>query len=111
MPRRHPALTTLQAAAAGTGNGIVLDTRQVNQMFVEISGTFVGTVTFEASVDGTNFFAIGLKTAADGAAVTSATAPGQWKMIADTVIASFRARVSAFTSGTITVKALAVLNG
>jgi len=108
--RQHPVLTTLQAAVAATGNGIEVDMRQVGLMFVEISGTFVGTVTFEGTVDGTNFFAIGLKTAADGAAVTSATAPGQWKMISDTVLRSFRARVSAYTSGNITVKALTVLD-
>jgi hypothetical protein len=107
---RDTPLEVLQAAAVATGNGTVIDVRGIDVLAVDITGTFVGTVTFEGSLDSTtgsdgNFFAVGLKTMADGAAVTSATAAGAFKLPVDAgALAYFRARVSAWTSGTITVK-------
>lgn len=99
-------LQTLQNAAAATGNGTPLNTMDKRgYLSVLVSGTFVGTVTFEGTVDGTNWFAVGLKTWADGAAVTTATAAGQFKLPLDLLISKFRARVSAYTSGAITVVA------
>jgi hypothetical protein len=95
----------LQAAAAATGNGSVADMRGCDELNVDVTGTFVGTVTFEANIDGANWVAIGLKTIADGAAVTTATAAGMFKAPIDAFpIQQFRARVSAWTSGAITVK-------
>jgi hypothetical protein len=99
------ALETLQAAAGATGNGNICDMHGVEELNVDITGTFVGTVTFEANIDGANWVAIGLKTIADGAAVTTATAPGMFKAPIDAFpLQQFRARVSAWTSGAITVK-------
>ena len=98
------ALEVLQNAAAATGNGTAVALAGYDKFAIEVTGTFVGTVTFEGTIDDTSYFAVGMKTAADGAAVTSATAAGAFKMPSDTVLSQFRARVSAFTSGTITVK-------
>jgi hypothetical protein len=102
---RDTPLEVLQAAAVAIGNGTAIDVRGVDVLAVDIT-----TVTFEGSLDSTtgsdgNFFAVGLKTMADGAAVTSATAAGAFKLPIDAgALAYFRARVSAWTSGTITVK-------
>ena len=58
---------------------------------VEVSGTFVGTVTFEGTIDDSSWFVVGLKTMADGAAVTSATAAGAWKLPYDSpALSQFR---------------------
>src|SRR5215211_2285853 len=96
---------TLQSAAAALGNGVAIDLEGSNRLTVQVRGTFVGTVTFEGTIDGTNYFAVGLKTAADAAAVTTASAPGQFKLPADgPALSLFRARVSAYTSGSITVE-------
>lgn len=70
---------------------------------IQLSGTFVGTVQFEQSLDnGTTWISKTVYPAAGGAGVTSATATGQWKFKAggETYI---RVRCSAFTSGPITV--------
>jgi hypothetical protein len=107
LSARAATLTVLQNAAAATGNGTALPLLGMDALTVEITGTFVGTVTFEGTIDDTSWFAVGLKTAADGAAVTAPTAPGAWKLPVDALgLSQFRARVSAHSSGTITAKAL-----
>jgi hypothetical protein len=68
---------------------------------LQLSGTFVGTVALEGTVDGTNYTAIGLTPAAGGAVVTSLTAAG---IATATNVAAFRAvrvNCTAFTSGSI----------
>lgn len=97
--------TTLQSAAGATGDGTAINMNGATRLVVEVSGTFSGTVSFEGTIDDTTWFAVGLKTAADGAAVTTTTAPGVWKMTPDMVLSQFRARVSAWASGAITAKA------
>ncbi len=100
----HSDQFTLQNAVVATGNGTAIEMDTAKALVVEITGTFAGTVVFEGSIDGTSFFAVGLKTAADAAAVTSATAVGAWKLPVDAdALKQFRARVSVYTSGAITV--------
>lgn len=97
-----------QNAAAAVGNGTVIDMQGANQLVVDISGTFVGTVSFECTIDGTNWLPLGMSNIASGALATSATAPGTFAMstggVAEVPMQSFRARISAYTSGNITVK-------
>lgn len=70
---------------------------------VQLTGTFVGTVQFEETLDsGTNWIAKTVYPAGGGAGVTSATATGQWKF-ATGGSTNFRVRCSAFTSGPIVV--------
>jgi hypothetical protein len=85
-----------QSATISTLNGV--DTASV-----QVTGTWVGTLTFEATIDGTNYFAInGIPFISTGVFISTATANGQWQFdIAG--VQSFRARCSAFTSGTIVV--------
>lgn len=65
----------------------------------QLVGAFSGTITFEASVDGTTFAALPVTPIAGGATVTTATAAGIWYV--DTQgFAVVRARCSAYTSGT-----------
>ena len=68
-----------------------------------LTGTWVGTIVFEATIDGTNWFAVdGVNFVSSGSFVSSTTANGQWQInVAGTQ--SVRARCSAFTSGTIVV--------
>jgi hypothetical protein len=96
----------LQDAAAATGNGVELDVAGRARLGVQVSGTFVGTVTFEVTIDGVNWAALTVTPAAGGAAVTTATAPGLFSGVVSG-FSRFRARVSAYTSGAITVDALA----
>lgn len=95
---------TLQAAAGANGNGLALDTADFNWAGVQITGTFVATVNFEASLDGTNYVTIAAAPVAGGASVTTATAPGVWK-IDVSGIRYLRARISGWASGAVTVQA------
>lgn len=67
---------------------------------VQLVGTFTATVTFEATLDGTNWQAIGLFPVATptGTPATTATAVGMWQTGPLVAYAAVRARVSAFTS-------------
>lgn len=105
---------TLQAAAAATGNGtpIVVGNPATGAFVLlglQITGTFVGTVTFEGTINGTDWFtveAIAMANSVSGQ-VTTATAPGGWR-VNISGLHSFRARISAYTSGNITVVARAI---
>lgn len=100
-------LTTLQSAAAETGDGTALNVLGHGVVIAQVTGTFVGTVTFEGTADGTNYVSLQGINVATGAEATTATAVGILQFpIAG--LTAFRARVSAYTSGTITVKARAL---
>ena len=103
------ALTTtrqrLQDAVAATGNGTALNVAGLARLGLQISGTFVATVTFEVTIDGANWVSLSMTPSAGGAAVTSATAVGLFAAPVSGY-AQFRARVSAFTSGAVTADAL-----
>ena len=103
---------TLQNAAAATGNGeelILTDAHRgaESRFSLQITGTFVGTVTFEGTVDGTTYGPVGLINYADDAADATATAVGVFYLNCGGLL-KFRARVSAYTSGAITVKAIVI---
>lgn len=91
----------LQSAAAATGNGTELDVVGQSSCVIALTGTFVGTVTFEATVDGTNWFSVFAAKLGDGAIETTATTTGLFR-ISCGALTSVRARVSAYTSGSIT---------
>lgn len=67
-----------------------------------LTGTWVATVIFEASVDGTNYFTVPATQVSGGSQVTTATVNGAY-LVGVGGYAFARARASAFTSGTITV--------
>lgn len=106
MGRLFTERARLQDAAAATGNGAALNVAGTSRLGLQVSGTFVGTVTFEATVDGTNWVALVLTPAGGGAAVSTATAPGLFSGSVSG-FSQFRGRISAFTSGAVTVDALA----
>lgn len=76
------------------------DLRGAGSAAVQLTGTFSGTVTFEVTVDGTNWVAVEMTTPAGAAAATTATGAGIF--VAPVAgYRKFRARCSAYTSGTI----------
>lgn len=107
MPVAYGGLTgTLQSAAAADGNGTAFDVKGAARVTVQVSGTFTATVSFQGTIDDTNWFAVGLKTAADGNAVTSASAAGVWKRTPDLALSQIRAVISSYSDGAVTVVAL-----
>src|SRR5438132_13827633 len=71
-----------------------------------LSGTFTGTLTWEATTDGTNYEGVNGTKLSSGVKAATATAAGIYLLPA-AGFASVRARCSAFTSGPIVITALA----
>lgn len=89
------------ATCPGTGCA-VLQVDGQGSVGVQVTGTFVGTLTFEQSIDGTNYVTLSAVPNTLGATVTTTTAVGFWSA----PIAGarwIRIRFSAYTSGTATV--------
>ena len=97
----------MQDAAEATGNGTVLDVTAKAGAAVQVSGTFVGTVTFEVTQDGTNYVSILGENVADGTLSTTTTSTGVF-VFPTSGLRGLRARVSAYTSGSITARGGAV---
>jgi hypothetical protein len=98
--------TVLQNAAGGTANGSSLDVAGLSSCVIQLSGTFVATVTFEGTVDGTNWIAMQFIPLSTGTAATTATTTGLYAAnVAG--LTQVRARVSAYTSGNITATGIA----
>jgi hypothetical protein len=94
---------TLGAAEAA----LTLSALTADTVVVQVTGTFTGTITFEASVDGTNYVAIAMKASAQTTAttlVTTATAAGVFSLNIQG-LPNFRARMSAYTDGSAVVTA------
>ena len=106
VPSRVSA--TLGAAEAS----LLANVEDADTVIFQITGTFTGTLSFETSLDGTNYTALGvLNVAAVSPAtfVTSATAPAIFTMTQPTArgISDIRIRMSSYTSGdaVVTLKA------
>ena len=87
--------TALQIADPDDGSGSVLA--------IQINGITTATVTFQGTIDGTNWVDIGFTDMADNSTVaTTATADGIYKCSVAGLL-QVRANLTAWTTGTITV--------
>jgi len=107
MTKLQSTEVLMQNAVAATANGTVLNVDGFGPMAFQVTGTFVGTVTFEASLDGSNYVSIVVYDLPTNTAATTATAPNIFYSNVH-ALHHVRARVSAYTSGNITVLARAV---
>lgn len=107
-------LTTLQDAAAEAVSGTVLDVRGYRSLLVHVTGTGSGTVTFQGSIDGSNWFNITMRDTTTTAAatlvatVTSGVTAGAGAFVLPIdygALAWFRANITTYTGGAWTVKA------
>lgn len=107
MPVRPPAFrTVLQSAAQANGNGTSAECMGFGAACFQLTGTFSATVNFEGTLDNSNWVALPVIDT-NGARQTTATATGIfWGPIAG--MASIRARVSSYSSGSVTVTAICV---
>jgi len=94
----------LQDAATAAGTGITFTVSGYPYAVFQAIGTFVGTITFQATLDGSNWHNILLENLTTGVLGTTTTATGLYK--ADTIgLSIVRANITAYTSGSITVVA------
>ena len=92
---------TLAALDAVVGTNI----EAADHVVVQVTGTWVGTITFEISIDGTTYVAQACKKSAEVNATTLATTRTDNGIAAVQTIGVpwFRVRMSSYTSGTATV--------
>jgi hypothetical protein len=103
-------VTTLQSAATATGNGTALLLDRYTHVAVQVTGTFSATVAFEVTVDGSTWVAAACLDVSDVNRTHKATTTSAGVFTFDEFIGviGLRARISAYTSGSVTVVANAV---
>jgi hypothetical protein len=99
----------MQVAAAATGNGTVLTSINgtnggYSVATIQVTGTFDATVTFEATVDGTNYVSLLMENLTTGAFTTTVVGTAQVGIFRCTALGlvKIRARISTYASGTVT---------
>lgn len=110
MKSSKSGVTLLQDAAAATGNGTALLMDGFTYVCVQTSGTFSATVTLEGTIDGTNWVEVGatdLNATNHATKVKGITGAGLYLLDHTGGLTSFRARVSSYSSGAVTVHAQA----
>lgn len=101
----------MQSSAVATGNGtamVVSDAASgYSVLCIQVEGINGDTITFEATIDASTWYAIPFENLNSGAEATTATADGLYRA---TVIglAQVRARISSYSAGTITCTGLLV---
>jgi hypothetical protein len=96
---------TMQAGATGTGNGTVADCANYDVAGIQVSGINGDTITWEATIDGTNWKGILVAPVTTGTAALTTTADGVFTA-GCAGLAGLRARISTYGSGIINVSAL-----
>lgn len=103
---QSPAITTTVCPGAGC---VDMNVGGQGHIGIQVTGTFVGTLTFYGSINNADFVAFAVTPAAGGSTVTTATATGLWTaQIAG--LSTFRVGFSAFTSGSATVSRRVTVN-
>lgn len=93
----------LTANLAAVNASCVVDLNGVSVCAVDVRGTFVGTLVFEGTVDGSNFVQLPGINPLTQAIVNTIAATNTIVMVGCTGFKQIRARVSAYTSGTMVV--------
>jgi hypothetical protein len=106
VPRGYTSRHTLQAAAVGTGVGTPMDVSGFRWVGVQVVGITSATITWQVSIDGTNWVGILAAPPSTGTGALTTTADGVFRVdVAG--FAQFRANITTWVSGAITVTALA----
>lgn len=114
---RASAILVNQAGVSATGSlaalnaTVALSLNGATGFAVDLRGPFVATVTFQGTIDGTNWFTLAVIPAGSGAnvaSVTTATTAGAWIGNANGM-QQVRAIATAFTSGSVTVTLRAMM--
>lgn len=89
---------TFHSAASATATGTVMNTDGAASVLVQVTGTFVATVTFQGTVDGSTWVAIRGANLSDGSVASTATAAGLYT-VPVAGVRRFRCNLT-WTSGT-----------
>lgn len=103
---------TLQSAATSTGNGTAVECTPVSDgpyysLTAQVRGITTATITWEGTIDGSNWVAIQATNLTSGTAATTTESDGLFRLTVHG-LQMVRARISAYTSGTITITGVLV---
>lgn len=100
---RVTALAAVTGSITANGQSITADVSGMSAVGIDFSGTFTGTLQFEASVDGTTFVACPAVTITGSAVLSASAATTGVRRVNVAGMKQFRVRSSAWTSGTLNV--------
>jgi len=98
------AVTTLQNAAAATGSGTQLPTNGYGIAVIAVSGTFVGTITWQGIGPDGVAYAISARLKGSASAPSSTTSSAGLYEVDCRGLSAVQANITAYTSGSITAK-------
>jgi hypothetical protein len=101
---------TIKKTLSQVADAAILNVDGLASLAIDIVGTFVGTVIFEYTINGTDWYTLTGNIVGSSTTATGATAPGKWTAN----VAAFqkvKVRCSAFTSGAINVVMRAIEPG
>lgn len=101
--------TTAQGTLANANDAVTIGTLNVGVVGFQLTGTWTGVVTFEATIDGVNWVAVNADPVPTGAAATTTTANGLYQ-VPCAGFSQVRARFSTATSGIATCTTNACLS-
>jgi hypothetical protein len=110
MGKGYAERFVLQSGATGTGNGTVANVSGHVWLGLQVVGITTATITWECSNDGATWTGIQATPLSTGTAAATATADGMYRVNVGG-LALFRARISAYTSGTIAVTGIGTTEG
>lgn len=99
---RGAADVTASGSLAGAAQVVTLALAGQSAAAAQITGTWVGTITFEASLDGTTWTALNAVSASTSSPQTTTTVNGLYRLTPGG-LQQIRANMSAFTSGSASV--------
>lgn len=96
----------IHEGATALANGTTVETMSpsdgaYNNLTIQITGITTATVTFEGTIDGTNWVAVRATNTYDGVSSVQVSADGIYRIAFLTGVPKIRARISAYTAGTI----------
>lgn len=101
--------STIQSGATSTGSGTLFNCGGLSCLSAQVAGTFVATITWEATANDSDWVAVQAANVGTLAVSTTTSGTGLFEVpIAG--FSQFRARISAYTSGSITVAVKALQN-
>lgn len=98
------------ASGSATIAPATMDVQGLASAIIELTGTFVGTVIFEYTINGTDWYTLTANIVGSSTTATGATAVGKWAVNVSGFQA-IRVRCTAFTSGSINVLIRAIQSG
>ena len=111
VPGGQTKRVVMQNAVTAAGDGTVLPCVGVSggaftTATIQVQGITTATITWKATIDGSNYVAIQATNLNDGTEATTATADGIYR-ITCIGLTNIMADITAYTSGTITVMGVA----